>query len=62
MPAMPPGNSLFYAYFDANRKLQSKYIRPEPIICPTCGRETYETASGRCPWGPLCRPPEGGRA
>lgn len=44
MPLTAPGNRLFRAY----------YVSPDPIGCASCGRETYETASGRCPW---CREP-----
>lgn len=54
MPLMPPGNRLFRAYFDANTKLQQKFIGPDPITCRTCGRTTYRTASRRCPWASLC--------
>lgn len=56
MPATPPGNALFAAYYDASNKLQSKYIGPDPIICARCGRTTYRTASGACPWASLCKP------
>lgn len=55
MPLMPPGNALFAAYFDGNGKLQSVYIGTGPIMCSTCGRVTYRTASGRCPWASLCK-------
>jgi hypothetical protein len=58
MPTMPPGNSSFHCYFDANLKLQARYIGPEPIVCANCGRTTYATASGRCPWASLCKPVE----
>lgn len=58
MPLMPPGNALFAAYFDASNKLQSKFIGPEPITCRRCGRVTYQTASGRCPWASLCKQKE----
>lgn len=54
MPLLPPGNTLFRGYFDGNGKLQSTYIGPPPIVCASCHRETYLTASARCAW---CRKP-----
>jgi hypothetical protein len=50
MPLQPPGNTEFYAYRDANGKIQTRHIGAEPITCASCERSTYPTASGRCPW------------
>lgn len=55
MPLMPPGNRLFRAYFDASGKLHAVYDGPAPRVCTRCGRLTYRTERGNCPWGPLCQ-------
>jgi ribosomal protein L37E len=58
MPLWPPGNALFRAYIDQQGKYHAVYIGPDPIVCRRCGRTTYRTVSGRCPWASFCRPAE----